>query len=86
MLQKITEHGEGCTFAPEEVRILVAAFDAAWASVLSSGAPFAQPAYHQRARDALAMSIILDAKCGERDERKLTEGALFRLSKTNLRS
>ena len=85
MLQKIAEYGEGA-FAPEEVRILVAAFDAAWPSVLSSGAPFAQPAYHERARDTLAMSIILDAKCGESDERKLTDGALLRLSKIKLRN
>jgi hypothetical protein len=85
MLQQIAKFGEEGTFAPEDVRILVAAFEAAWSRVQASGAPFSEPNYRDRAREILAKSIIQAAKHGERDERALSEGALLQLSKTNLR-
>jgi hypothetical protein len=85
MLQQIAKLGEQGAFDPEEVRVLVAAFDAAWASVLASGAPFAEPGYHEAARGILAKCIIQAAKNGERDRRKLSDAALLQLSKTNLR-
>jgi hypothetical protein len=85
MLRKLSEFGEAGAFDPEDVRILVAAFDAAWESVKASGAPFSEPDYQETARDILAKFIIYAAKTGERDERTLTEGALLQLSKANLR-
>lgn len=85
MLQQIAKLGEEGAFGPEEVRILIAAFDAAWASVVASGAPFAEPAYHDAARTILAKCIIQSAKSGERDQRRLSDAALLQLSKTNLR-
>jgi hypothetical protein len=85
MLQQISKLGEEGAFGPEEVRILIAAFDAAWASVIASGAPFAEPIYHDAARTILAKSIIQSAKGGERDQRRLSDAALLQLSKTNLR-
>jgi hypothetical protein len=85
MLRKLSELGEEGVFGPEEIRILVAAFDAAWEAVKSSGAPFSLPDYEETARDILAKYIIYAAKNGERDERTLTEGALLQLSRANLR-
>jgi hypothetical protein len=85
MLRKLSELGEEGVFGPDEVRILVAAFDAAWEAVKTSGAPFSEPDYQDTARDILAKSIIYAAKIGERDERTLTESALLQLSKANLR-
>ena len=80
MLRKLSELGEEGVFAPEEVRILVAAFDD-WGTVKSSGAPFSAPGYQETARNILAKFIIQGAKNGERDERALTEGALLQLSR-----
>jgi len=85
MLQQIAKLGEDGTFGPEEVRVLVGAFDAAWGSVMSSGAPFSQPPYRELAREILAKAIIQAAKGGERDERKLCDAALLTLSRANLR-
>jgi hypothetical protein len=85
MLRKLSELGEEGVFGPEEIRILVSAFDAAWEAVKASGAPFSLPDYEETARDILAKFIIYGAKNGERDERTLTEGALLQLSRANLR-
>jgi len=85
MRRKLSELGEEGTFGPDEVRILVAAFDAAWEAVKASGAPFSEPQHEETARDILARSIISVAKNGERDERTLTESALLELSRANLR-
>jgi hypothetical protein len=86
MLRLIAKLGEQGTFGPEEVRILVAAFDAAWTSVKSSGAPFSEERYTEIGREILAKAIIQAAKLGERNEHNLTDGALLALSKVNLRS
>jgi hypothetical protein len=85
MLRKLSELGEVGAFGPEDIRMLVAAFDAAWEAVKASGAPFSEPDYQETARDILAKSIIYAAKTGERDERTLTEDALLQLSRANLR-
>jgi hypothetical protein len=85
MLRKLSELGEEGVFGPDEVRILVAAFDAAWETVKASGAPFSDPDYEETARDILAKFIIYNAKTGERDERTLTGAALLQLSKANMR-
>jgi hypothetical protein len=74
----------GAVFDPPTVRILIGAFDNAWDSLLKSGAPFAAENYAERAREILAKHIIEAAKDGERDQHKLSEGALLRLARTNL--
>jgi hypothetical protein len=51
----------------EEVQILVAAFDDAWAKLQSSRAPFAEEAYTPAAREILARHIIRAAQRGERN-------------------
>jgi len=55
------------------------------ASLQSSGAPIADERYADAAREIIAKQIIGAARRGERDPRKLTDGALLALSKTNLR-
>jgi hypothetical protein len=76
--------GEGAVFDPVTLRILIGAFDDAWASLLNSGAPFAAENYAERARAILAKHIIQAAKNGERNQHKLSEGALLQLARTNL--
>ena len=72
-------------FDPETVALLVGAFDDAWESLLSSGAPFAQERYQETAREIIAKHIIGLGRLGERDRRRLTESALLELSRVNLK-
>jgi hypothetical protein len=85
MLQQIVRLGEGGTFSPEDIRVLVAAFDKAWASVAASRAPSSEPEQHEWAREVLAKAIIQSAKAGERDVGALAAAALLQLSKAPLR-
>jgi hypothetical protein len=71
-------------FYPEEIEILTAAFDDAWASLQASGAPFAEKDYAPLAREILAKHIIMAAQRGERNCRKLTDDALLHLSRQTL--
>jgi hypothetical protein len=71
-------------FYPEEVQILTAAFDDAWAGVQASQAPFAAEDYALAAREILAKHIITAAQRGERDRRRLRDGALLSLSQQKL--
>jgi hypothetical protein len=80
MLHLINKHVEGGVFQPEEVRILVAAFDAAWESVQSSGAQLSDDQIEE-ARNLIAKIIIEAASQGERDEHRLTECALLEYAK-----
>lgn len=85
MLPELAELGEKGIFSPEVIRVLESAFQTAWAALLASGAPFAQPEYHDTAREILTRSLIQAAESGERDRRKLSDGALLQLSKATLR-
>ena len=58
---------------------MVEAFESAWVTLQSSGAPFAEERYADAARDIIAKQIIGMARRGERDPRKLTDGALLAL-------
>jgi hypothetical protein len=72
MLQLVKKHIDRDVFQPEDVRILVAAFDAAWQYVQSSGDQLSD--YQtEEARNLIAKSIIEAACQGERDERRLAE-------------
>jgi hypothetical protein len=73
-------------FDPEEVRILVAAFESAWASVQASGAIFDTGTRAASARAILAKHIIAAAKQGERDQGRLRDGALLAFAQSNLRT
>ncbi len=59
-------------FDPNEIRILVAAFDRAWESVQASGAISGAEA--ESARAVLAKHIIAAAKDGERDQGLIRAG------------
>jgi hypothetical protein len=65
-------------FNPDEVHILFAAFDKAWETVQASGMRYPE-AETEQVRAILAKHIIEVAKDGERDQRRLRDGALPRL-------
>jgi hypothetical protein len=71
-------------FNPDEIRILVAAFDKAWESVQASGAIADTPTGAESARAILAKHIIDAAKYGERDQGRLRDGAIVALARSNL--
>jgi hypothetical protein len=71
-------------FDPDEIRILVAAFDKAWESVQASGAIFDPATGAESARAILAKHIIEAAKYGERDQGRLRDGAIVALARSNL--
>ncbi len=73
-------------FDPDDVRILVAAFEKAWASVQASGAVFDTGTKAASARAILAKHIIEAAKQGERDQGRLRDGALLAFAQANLRT
>ena len=73
-------------FDPDDIRILVGAFDKAWEAVQASGEVFDSKARVDTARAILAKHIIAAAKDGERDEGQLRDGALVALAQSNVRS
>jgi hypothetical protein len=73
-------------FDPDDVRILVAAFEKAWASVQASGTVFDTETKAESARAILAKHIIAAAKQGERDQGRLRDGAILAFTRSNLRS
>jgi hypothetical protein len=85
MLTLLAELGDETGFDPDTVRILVAAFDSAWASVRASGAPFSTEDYAETARDIIGKYIIAAAKGGGRDIRTLADGALLQLATSDLK-
>jgi hypothetical protein len=64
-------------FEPEELVVLVAAFDEAWRRLEKSGVRFESDYELQRARNTLGKYIIEEAKKGERDKRRLRDQALL---------
>jgi len=73
-------------FDPDDIRILVGAFDKAWEAVQASGEVFDSKARVDTARAILAKHIIAAAKDGERDEGRLRDGALVALAQSTVRS
>jgi hypothetical protein len=69
-------------FDPDELRILAAAFDKAWETVLASGVVYDKT---ELVRAILAKHIIAAAKDGEYDQARLRDGALLALAQSNLR-
>ncbi len=72
-------------FDPDDMRILVAAFDKAWEAVQASGVIYPKDKV-ELVRAILAKHIIAAAKDGERDHSRLRDGALLALAQSNLRS
>jgi hypothetical protein len=73
-------------FDPDDIQILVTAFDKAWEAVRASGVVFDTKDKADTARAILAKHIIAAAKDGERDEGRLRDGALVALAQSNLSS
>ena len=65
-------------FESDELKLLAAAFEKAWTTVRSSGAYADGNA--ESARVVLARYIIEQAQAGERDEGRLSDGAVVHLA------
>ena len=76
--------GEGA-FQPEELAILVAAFDDCWERLQKSGARYESARATEAARERLARGIIEAAKHGERDTHRLCENAMLQMAKADRR-
>ncbi len=79
MLDYLTKHPT-TVFDPEVVSILVAALDDAWRSTHLTKALNIPGSTSEALREILAKHIIDLAKKGERNRKRLREGALARLS------
>jgi hypothetical protein len=75
----------GVIFDPDDMQILVAAFDKAWEAVQASGVIYPEDKV-ELVRAILAKHIVAAAKDGERDHGRLRDGALLALAQSNLRS
>jgi hypothetical protein len=65
-------------FDPEEVAILVAAFEEAWARLRASGSECTRPAYARAMREVVARRIFDVARRGMKDAEQIaTEAASF---------
>jgi hypothetical protein len=73
---------KGNAFDPEAVRILAAAFDAAWDIVRKTGGPLASDAQAMTARERLAKRIIEMGQKGMRNHQRLVEDAIAHLTDT----
>ena len=85
MLEAIDKYGGG-VFNPDDVRILVAAFDDASQSLLASGITFESDRESNALPDTLAKYIIEQARHGERDQHRLRDGALLQYAQSKLKS
>ena len=84
MLQIIKTHGEEGSFQPEDLIVLVAAFDEAWQQFEETGVRFTSDHELEQARNKLGKYIINQAKKGERVKAVLRDGALLAYSQSVL--
>lgn len=71
----------GVAFTPELVNILTEAFDDAWGRLQASNAPYGTADYAFAGRTILAKQIIMSARKGEWNPKKLADDALLHLSR-----
>jgi hypothetical protein len=86
VILKAIDKYAGGVFSPDDVRILVAAFDSAWRSLVASGMILELERESEAARDTLAKHIIEQARYGERDQGRLRDGALLHYAQSRLTS
>ena len=86
MIREAIDKYAGGVFSPDDVRILVAAFDDACRALLARGATFESDRESKAVRDALAKYIIEQARYGERDRRRLRDGALLQYAQSKLKN
>jgi hypothetical protein len=84
VLRIIKACGDGGVFPPEQLLVLVAAFDEAWQQLERSGVRFDNDHELEQARNNLGRHIIDQAKNGERDKAELRDGALLAYSQSVL--
>jgi hypothetical protein len=72
----ITRILDSSSFDPEDIAILVLAFDAAWEAVKSSGGTFSRSPYARLIREVLAKRIIEMARRGQSNPHGLCEDAV----------
>jgi ABC-type anion transport system duplicated permease subunit len=80
----LRDHIDPGVFAPDAVGTLIAAFDGAWQSIIAGGARLSAQ-QRELTRELLAKYIIAQARQGELDQRRLRDGALLHLARSNLR-
>jgi hypothetical protein len=85
MLVAIDKHAKG-VFDPDDIRVLVAAFEDAWRSLADSGVSLMSDRDRDILRNELAKCIIEQARHGERDQRRLCDGALLHHAQLSLQS
>jgi hypothetical protein len=85
MDQFLRHHADG-VFDPEAIRILTSALDEAWKAISITGVSFASRGHAEATRETLAKRIIELARNGERDQRRLSEDAMFYLTQQNLKT
>ena len=87
MLKLVEKPGGDGVFDEDAVRVLVAAFDAAWQAVQECGASFASTGQAEATRELLALRIIEVARStGLRDLINLRDDAMLYLTQSNRRS
>ena len=64
-------------FRPEDLRVLIAAFDEAWKRLEKSGVRFDSDYERQQVRNTLSKCIIEEAKGGERNKDRLCDRGLL---------
>jgi hypothetical protein len=85
MLQIFEKYAGKGAFQPEELLILVAAFDDAWKRLENSGVRFDSNYQREQARNTLGKFIIEGAKKGERDKHRLIDNALLFYGKSQFK-
>ena len=87
MLKHLEKPSGGGAFNEDAVRVLIAAFDAAWQAVQECGAGIASNGQAEATRELLALRIIEVAQStGLRDPIRLRDDALLYLTQSNRRS
>ena len=85
MLKHLQEDEGDGVFDENDVRVLAAAFDAAWQAVLESGIRFPN-GEAEATRELLALRIIEIARSGVRDQNRLRDDALLYLIQSTHKS
>jgi len=73
-------------FSPDDVQVLIAAFEQAWKAVENGGAKFALNGEATAPREAIAHRIMTMARLGERDGTRLRDDALLHIARPKGRS
>ena len=85
MIMLLKTFGAHGAFDPDTVHILIGAFDDAWKGLRSGRVPLAAENDPNAARLILAKHIIEAATIGERNQHRLSEGALLQLARSKSR-